>query len=136
MPRSAPVFRIDRFQVPAAAAAPFLARLHHIRELLAPQPGCRQNLVLTEAGQAGALRVITLVEWASPEAMAAARASVQRCYADQGFDPKDFMRQLGVEADFGVYAPAAAPGAARPLVMMAPFPLSSRLRKSPCPTCS
>ena len=135
MPRSVPVFRIDRFKVPAVATAPFLARVHYIRELLAPQPGCRQNLVLTEAGEEGALRVITLVEWASPEAMAAARASVQRCYADEGFDPQAFMRQLGVEADFGVYAPAAARRSARPLVMMAPFPLSGRLRKSPCPIC-
>ena len=135
MPRSTPVFRIDRFQVPASAVAPFLARVHYIRELLAPQPGCRQNLVLTEAGEEGALRVITLVEWADTEAMAAARVSVQRCHADEGFDPRAFMRELGVEADFGVYGPAVARGATRPLVMMAPFPLSSRLRKSPCPTC-
>jgi heme-degrading monooxygenase HmoA len=103
-----PVFRIDRFKVPATAAAPFLARVHRIRELLAPQPGCRQNLVLTETGGDGVLRVITLVEWASPEAMAAARVSVQRRYAGEGFDPQAFMHQLGVEADFGVYAPAAA----------------------------
>ena len=135
MPRSAPVFRIDRFQVPAAAVAPFLARVHGIRELLAPQPGCRQNLVLTEAGEEGVLRVMTLVEWVSAEAMAAARASVQRCYADEGFDPQAFMRQLGVVADFGVYETAATRAVPRPLVMMAPFPLSSRLRKSPCPTC-
>lgn len=135
MPRSAPVFRIDRFKVPAAAAASFLARVHHIRDLLAPQPGCRQNLVLTEAGEEGALRVITVVEWASPEAMAAARVSVQRRYADEGFDAQAFMRQLGVEADFGVYEADVARRVAKPLVMMAPFPLSGRLRKSPCPIC-
>ncbi len=102
----APLFRIDRFTVPAPAAAAFLDRVHRIQLLLDPQPGCRQNLVLTQTGEAGAMRVITVVEWESAAAMSAARAWVQQRYAEEGFDPAAFMRQLGVEADLGLYKPA------------------------------
>lgn len=104
-PIHAPVYRIDRFRVPAAAAPAFLERVHHIRDLLGPQPGCRQNLVLAQAGEGSMLHVLTLVEWESAAAMSAARARVQRLYAEEGFDPPAFMRTLEVEADFGVYAP-------------------------------
>jgi len=102
----ASLFRIDRFKVPAAATAAFMDRVHRIQLLLDPQPGCRQNLVLTQVGEDGAMRVITVVEWESAAAMSAARAWVQRRYADEGFDPAAFMRQLGVEADLGLYEPA------------------------------
>lgn len=100
------LFRVDRFTVPAPAAAVFLDRVQRIQSLLDPQPGCRQNLVLTQAGEDGAVRVITVVEWESAAAMSAARTWVQRRYADEGFDPAAFMRQLGVEADLGLYEPA------------------------------
>lgn len=101
-----PVFRIDRFRVPPAAVAAFMERVQRIRALLDPQPGCRQNLVLTQSEQEGVLRVLTLVEWQSAQAMSAARAAVQERYAEEGFDPLSFMQQLGVEADLGVYQPA------------------------------
>jgi len=38
--------------------------------------------------------------------MSAARTWVQRRYAEEGFDSAAFMRQLGVEADLGLYEPA------------------------------
>lgn len=105
-PISSSQFRIDRFKVPAAAADAFMDRVHRIQLLLDPQPGCLQNLVLTRIAEDGALRVITVVEWESAAAMSAARTCVQRLYVEEGFDPAAFMRQLGVEADLGVYDPA------------------------------
>lgn len=100
------LFRIDRFNVPAAAVDAFMDRVHRIQLLLDPQPGCRQNLVLTQIGEDGAMRVITVVEWESAAAMSTARTWVQRRYAEEGFDSAAFMRQLGVEADLGLYEPA------------------------------
>jgi hypothetical protein len=47
--------------------------------------------------------LVTFVEWASAEAMAAARAFMQGKYAEEGFDPQAFMQRLGVRADLGVY---------------------------------
>jgi heme-degrading monooxygenase HmoA len=100
------VFRVDRFAVPAAAMPAFTEALHHIQQILGRQPGCRQNLVLTREGEPGAFNVVTLVEWASADALAAARAAVQAQYAKEGFSPAALMHELGVSADMGVYSPA------------------------------
>jgi heme-degrading monooxygenase HmoA len=100
------VYRIDRFVVPRAAAAAFLARLHQIDGLLAGQPGCRQHLVLSSAADADTQQVITLVEWADAAAMQAARAVAQQRYVEEGFDPPAFMRSLGVLPELRVFQPA------------------------------
>ena len=100
------VFRIDKFVVPAQALPEFSQALRHIHHTLGGQPGCRQNLVLTRGADSGEVHVITVVEWASASDMAAAKAVVQRQYSEEGFDPPAFMRQLGVQADLGVYSPA------------------------------
>ena len=50
--------------------------------------------------------MVTVVEWASAQAIVAAQALVQKKYAEEGFDPKSFMQRLGVRADFGLYSNA------------------------------
>ena len=97
------LFRVDRFVVPAEAYEPFMARVRHIDQTLGAQPGCRQNLVLVSAGEGGEHNVVTLVEWASTQAIDNARAVVHKMYAEEGFDPPAFMRQIGVRADMGLY---------------------------------
>lgn len=104
--RSASFYRIDKFDVPASAVAAFLERVHGVQRALDPQPGCLQNLVLAQPGEGGDTRVVTIVEWASAEAAAQARAVMQQRYAQEGFDPPAFMRQLGVRAEFGAYQAA------------------------------
>jgi len=99
------VFRIDKFAVPADAMPAFLRRLRWIDQALAALPGCRQNRVMTERS-GSEFNVATLVEWESSEAMAAARAQISRRYAEEGFDPTDFMKRLGVRADMGLFAGA------------------------------
>jgi hypothetical protein len=102
-PISGPVFRIDKFAVPADALPAFMKRLRWIDQALAALPGCRQNRVMTERS-GSEFNVATLVEWASPEAMAAARTQISRHYAEEGFDPTEFMKRLGVRADMGLFA--------------------------------
>jgi heme-degrading monooxygenase HmoA len=100
-----PLFRVDKFAVPADALSAFLARVKWVDRVLGEMPGCRQNLVLTQAGETSSeFNVTTIVEWESAEAMAAAKARAQRRYAEEGFDPAAFMRRVGVRADLGVYA--------------------------------
>ncbi|GAB4561880.1 MAG: antibiotic biosynthesis monooxygenase [Rhizobacter sp.] len=103
---AASVFRIDQFVVPAQALPQFSQAVQRIHHTLASQPGCRQSLVLTRSADPGQVRLLTLVEWASASDMAAAKAVVQRQYSEEGFDPPAFMRELGVQADLGVYSPA------------------------------
>lgn len=99
------VFRIDKFAVPQDALPVFMQRLHWIDQALAGLPGCRQNRVMTECS-GSEFNVATLVEWSSHDAMAAARSHIQRRYAEEGFDPTEFMKRLGVRADLALFAGA------------------------------
>jgi len=98
------LFRVDTFEVPAAALPAFLERVHLSDRLLAELPGCLQHRVLTRAGDGPGYDVVTIVEWANAAAMAAAKTAVQHRYAEEGFDPPAFMRGLGVKASMGSYA--------------------------------
>jgi heme-degrading monooxygenase HmoA len=102
----ASLFRVDKFAVPAASLSAFLARVHNVDRHLARQPGCRQHLVLTQTEGPGEFNVVTIVEWASAEAMAHAKATMQAHYASEGFDPPAFMKRLGVRGDLSVYSRA------------------------------
>lgn len=101
--RTAPVYRIDRFNVPSHTFTAFMERIHLTQRLLDKQPGCRQNLVLTQPDLAGEFNVITLVEWSDEASLAAAKTMMQQRYAEERFDPVAFMHRLGVQADLGVY---------------------------------
>lgn len=98
-----PVYRIDRFNVPAHALPNFMERLRLTQHLLDQLPGCRQNLVLTQPDLAGEFNLMTVVEWSSEAHMAAAKTAMQARYVQEGFDPGAFMRELGVMADLGTY---------------------------------
>ena len=65
-----------------------------------------RNLVLTQSEGPGEFNVVTIVEWASVEAMAQAKATMQAHYESEGFDPPAFMKSLGVRGDLSVYSRA------------------------------
>ncbi len=100
------VFRIDKYFAPPEALPALLERLRHIQEILSTIPGCQQNLVLTQTGGACEFNVLTIVEWASAQAMNAAKTIVHKKYAEEGFDPASFMIKLGVRAELGIYSSA------------------------------
>ena len=103
---SAPVFRIDKFVVPAVALPTFMQQVQRTQQALGALPGCQQNLVLTQTGGGSEFNVATVVEWASAQAMAAAQGVMKEKYAQEDFDPASFMRRLGVRADLGLYGMA------------------------------
>ena len=99
-------FRLDRFVVPPHALPQFLTRLHETQKRLDELAGCRQNIVLKRTTGSGDVHVVTIVEWASAEAMRDAKAVMQAHYEREGFDPASFMNGLGVQADMGTWLPA------------------------------
>ena len=105
---STPLYRVDKFIVPPAAMPAFMTRVDHTRRLLDTQPGCLQNLVLTQTAGPGEFNVVTIVGWADAHALAQAKAAMQACYAQEGFDTAAFIAQHGIRADMAVYAPAEA----------------------------
>jgi heme-degrading monooxygenase HmoA len=76
-PASHSVFRIDKFVVPSQAISAFVERIHHVQRMLGEQPGCLQKHVLTQTGDSSEFDVVTVVEWASADAVAAAQAVMQ-----------------------------------------------------------
>lgn len=101
--QTASIFRVDKFVVPEAAREKFVERLRTIQALLDGLEGCLQNLVLEQISGPGTFNFVTIVEWASPEAMENARKIAAAEYARTNFDPQAFMQQLGITADMGNY---------------------------------
>jgi heme-degrading monooxygenase HmoA len=101
-----PVFKIDRFAVPHASLPAFIKRLRWIDKILGTLPGCRTNLVLTQATDSAEFNVITIAKWANAQEFAQVKAAIQQRYADDDFDPAAYMQTLGVRADMGLYADA------------------------------
>ena len=101
---SASVFRIDKFVVPADALPTFMEQVRRTQRALGTIPGCQQNLVLTRTGGSGEFNVMTLVEWVDAQALAVAKAVMQKKYVEEGFDATAFMQRLGVRADMGLYS--------------------------------
>jgi heme-degrading monooxygenase HmoA len=99
------IFRIDKFEVPDGARDEFLGRVRLIQSRLDAFEGCRQNLVLEQVGGPGRFNIVTIVEWATAEAMESARAAIAERYAAEGFAPDEFMARLGVIPDLANYAP-------------------------------
>lgn len=98
-------YRVDRFDVPPIALEPFMARLRTTHRLLGELEGCLQNLVLQGPDRGGSIAIVTIVEWASEHAMAAAKAAMQAHHAREGFEPAAFMRELRVRPDMVDYRP-------------------------------
>lgn len=103
---SAPVFRVDKFVVPADVLPAFVAQMQRVQHTLRTLPGCLRAHVLNQTGGAGEFNVVTLVEWASADAVASAAALVKQKFAQEGFDPVAFTKNAGVRSDLGFYGVA------------------------------
>jgi len=106
-PATAPLYRVDKFAVPAHAVDALVAQMKHLQATLQAQPGCLHAMVLTQRGGPGRFNVLTWVEWKDQASVDQAAAAMQRQFAAEGFDPKAFLQRLGAEADLGLYHAAA-----------------------------
>lgn len=100
------VFRIDKFVVPSQSISAFVERIHHVQRMLGDLPGCLQKHVLTQTGDSSEFDVVTVVEWASADAIKAAQAVMQKQLDSEGFDLQAFRKKLGVRGDSGFYRAA------------------------------
>lgn len=96
-------YRVDRFVVPDQALEEFLSRVRQTHELLRAQPGFLQDLLLEQASEPGKRNVITVVEWESEEAIAAAKAKVQSMQRKANFNPQELIARLGIRAEIANY---------------------------------
>jgi heme-degrading monooxygenase HmoA len=103
---STSVFRVDKFVVPSQSISVFVERIHHVQRMLGALPGCLQKHVLTQTGDSSEFDVVTVVEWASADAVKAAQAVMQKQLDSEGFDIQAFRKKLGVRGDSGMYREA------------------------------
>lgn len=102
-PKSGRVYRVDKFIVPAEARAEFIAKVRTTHDLLRRQPGFLQDFILEQESGPGEFNFVTLVEWAGPEYIAAARTAVQELHREMNFNPQELFARLGIKADLGNY---------------------------------
>lgn len=103
------LYRVDKFAVPTAALAEFLAATKAVHETLRRQPGFRYDLVLQQQDGPGTFNVVTVAAWENADAVTRARAVVAKEYESRGFDPAELIARLGVTADFGTYTDVRVP---------------------------
>jgi heme-degrading monooxygenase HmoA len=99
------VFRVDRFNVPAAAREEFLGRVSATHKLLASQRGFVRDVLLEQAAGPGSFNLVTMAEWESQEAVEGAREAVTALHRELGFDPRTMFSRLGIHAELGNYLP-------------------------------
>ncbi len=104
---AAPRYRVDKFVVPQAAMADFCDAVRRTHDVLRRQPGFVRDFVLEQVSGPGAFNVVTFVEWAGDDTLAAAVEAVRRFHQSAGFDGKTLAERLGVRGDIGIYAARA-----------------------------
>jgi heme-degrading monooxygenase HmoA len=102
---SQPIYRVDKFIVPAHARAEFLDRVAKTQALLREQEGFVQGFVLEKQSGPGSFNFVTFVEWARADAIERAAAEVAKLHAKLGFDRQELVSRLGITADIALYEP-------------------------------
>ncbi|MBN7757589.1 antibiotic biosynthesis monooxygenase [Nitratireductor aquimarinus] len=99
----APVYRVDKFAVPAAGRQEFLERVSATHDALRRQDGFVRDVVLEQASGPGDFNFVTLVEWRDEAAFAGASQAVASMHQETGFDRHEMMERLGIRADIANY---------------------------------
>jgi len=94
---------IDKFLVPAHGIAEFKQRTAINRHFIKTLPGFIEDAAYEHTDEKGNLICVTVAKWASKEALANAKETVQALYREQGFNPAEMFSRLGIVADRGVY---------------------------------
>jgi heme-degrading monooxygenase HmoA len=94
------IYRVDRFRVPPVARDEFWRNVRRTHAVLRAQPGFVDDALLESGSD-----VVTIVRWASADALPSARAAAQAAHEEAGFDPAAFFASAGIDADLGTYSP-------------------------------
>jgi heme-degrading monooxygenase HmoA len=103
-----PLYRVDRFIVPAEARDEFLARVRDTHAILRRQEGFIRDLILEQQSGPGSFNLVTVVEWANEDVIGQVSEAVAKHHAAIGFDRNETLARLGITADIANYAHVAA----------------------------
>src|SRR5258708_2685166 len=81
----------------------FLHKARWTHALLKTQPGFLQDFVLEQSSGPGEFNFVTIVEWASQEAVENARAAAQALHREMNFNAQELFARAGIKADLANY---------------------------------
>ena len=96
-------YRVDKFAVPAESREEFLRIIAQTHSVLRLSEGFLGDFILEQESGPGEFNIVTFVQWAGPEAIAGASASVRKLHADMGIDPREVVARLGIRPDIAIY---------------------------------
>jgi len=105
MSDTAPLYRVDKFVVPAHGREEFLARVRATHAVLREQKGFIRDAILEQASGPGEFNFVTIAEWESADVIDAAGKAVAALHAATGFDRREMLERLGIKADIANYRP-------------------------------
>jgi heme-degrading monooxygenase HmoA len=97
------IYRVDKFVVPNGVREEFLGKVRPTHSLLKVQPGFLQDFVLEQSSGPGEFNFVTIVEWASQEAVENARAAVVKLHREMNFNAQEMFPRLGIKGDLAYY---------------------------------
>jgi len=100
---SLPLYRVDKFIVPANGRDEFLERVGATHKLLRTQDGFVRDAILEQQTGPEESRIITVVEWARSDVVETVSQKVAEMHRSVGFDRLEMMARLGIQADIGNY---------------------------------
>jgi heme-degrading monooxygenase HmoA len=100
-----PIFRIDRFVVPAGSEAEFLDAVAATATVIKGLDGCVQKQVLKQDSLSGDSIYITIAEWASFAAFENARQVVAAKHKEMNLHPQELFNRLNIKAELGNFVP-------------------------------
>ncbi|HEV7368313.1 antibiotic biosynthesis monooxygenase [Arenibaculum sp.] len=101
---SRPLYRVDKFIVPAQGRDEFLDKVARTHAVLRNQEGFVRDYILEQQSGPGEFNMVTFVEWTGQDAIERASAAVAKLHAEIGFDRREMMTRLGIRADIANYA--------------------------------
>jgi len=94
---------IDKFLVPVKAKEAFMERVKINRSFIKTQPGFIEDHTYKRTDENGNLIFITMAVWENEEFVKKAKEVVQAEYKRQGFNMPQFLEQLHITMDRGLY---------------------------------
>ncbi|HEY5825297.1 MAG TPA: hypothetical protein VIT44_13075, partial [Cyclobacteriaceae bacterium] len=94
---------IDKFVVPMKAKDVFMERVKTNRSFIKTLPGFIEDHTYERTDENGNLVFITIAVWENEEFVRKAKEAVQAEYKRQGFNMPQFLEQLNISIDRGMY---------------------------------
>jgi hypothetical protein len=99
------LYRVATFVMPETARPEFEERARQASAILRQQPGFIRDHWLEKISGAGAVDIITIVEWQDEESIRSADQVVRTMLASSDFDAAAFAQRHGIIVSRAVYAP-------------------------------